>query len=76
MKEVENMGYNLEKTLDNLKKEGIQEGIQEGIKEGIKEGKYIVAKRLIMKGQDIDTVVDVTELSREEIEKLIDEMNI
>jgi predicted transposase/invertase (TIGR01784 family) len=66
MKEVENMVYNLEKTLDNLKKEGIEEGI--------KEGKYIVAKRLLMKGQDIDTIVDVTELTREEIEKIINEM--
>ena len=62
VKEVEGMVYNIEKTLDSLKQEGI------------KEGKYSVAKRLLIKGQDIDTVMDVTELTREEIEKIIKEM--
>ena len=47
---------------------------EEGIKEGIKEGKYSVAKRLLMKGQDIDSIMDITELTREEVEKLIKEM--
>ena len=42
--------------------------------EGIKEGKYSVAKRLLMKGQDIDSIMDITELTREEVEKLIKEM--
>jgi len=66
VKEVEGMVYNIERTLDSLK--------QEGVKEGIKEEKYSVAKKLLIKGQDIDTVMDVTELTREEIEKLIKEM--
>lgn len=53
---------------------GKQQGLQEGIKEGIKEGKYMVAKKLLMKGQDLETVVDITDLSRAEVEKLIKEI--
>jgi hypothetical protein len=58
-----------------LKEEGIkEEDIKEGKEESIREGKYTVAKRLFMKGQGVDTVMDVTELTREEVEKLIREM--
>ncbi len=57
-------------------KEGIREGIKEGIKKGIEEGqkeaKRGVAKRLLKKGIAIEVIVDITELTKEEIEQLRD----
>ena len=56
------------------KKEGIEEGKKEGIKEGIKEGKLQalrnVALKLLQKGTSIETIIEYTDLSRNEIEKL------
>jgi len=48
---------------------------EEGIKEGIKEGAYNIAKKLLMKGTDIESVMDITELTREEVEHLIDKIS-
>jgi len=60
---------------ERLKEEGIKEGLKEGIKEGIKEGAYNIAKKLLMKGTDIESVMDITELTREEVEHLIDKIS-
>ncbi len=57
--------------IDTAREEGIKKGIKEGIKEGEIKKALEVARRLLMKGQDIDVVMDVTELKREELEKLI-----
>jgi predicted transposase/invertase (TIGR01784 family) len=48
-----------------------QEGFQEGRQEGRQEGKFDVAKALLLIGDPIDKIVQVTGLSREEIEKLV-----
>ena len=50
--------------------EGRQEGLQEGIKEGRQEEKLETAKNMIKLGLDIDTIIKVTGLSKEIIEKL------
>ena len=67
------------------KAEGLEEGLKEGIEkgkiegrlEGIAEGKkearkskLEIAKNLKRKGMDIDTIAEVTGVSKEEIEKL------
>ena len=49
------------------RKEGIVEGRKEGIVEGRKEGRKEVAKRLKEKGIDIETIIQVTNLPKEEI---------
>ena len=60
------------KTLyDSLVKE---EGVKEGIKEGEHKKALKIAKKLLEKGQDIDTVMDATELTEEEIKRLIKEI--
>ena len=59
---------------ERLKKEGMREGIKEGIKEGIEERNYQIARKMLMRGTDIDSVIDITELTREEVERLIKEM--
>ncbi|WP_026896032.1 hypothetical protein [Clostridiisalibacter paucivorans] len=61
------MVYNLERTLDDIKQEGILEGRLEGKKEGKREGKIEVAKKLLKKGLSIEEVLEITELDIEKI---------
>ena len=55
-------------------KEGIKQGIEQGIKQGIEQGtksrNIEIAKNMLKKGIDIDTIVEITELTKEEIKKL------
>ena len=46
------------------------EAREEGLEEGRKEAKLETAKKLLEKGMDIEIIMDVTGLTREEIEKL------
>ena len=52
------------------KKEGIKEGIKEGKKEGKKEGIIEIAKKLLAKKMAIKEIVEITDLTEEEIKKL------
>ena len=45
-------------------------GVEEGKKEGIKEGVIKTAKAMLEEKIPIETIMKITELSREEIEKL------
>ena len=57
-----------------FKREGREEGLAEGRKEGKQEGsteeKIKIAKKLLLKKLDIDTIIEVTGLTKEEIEKI------
>lgn len=48
-------------------------GREEGREEGRSESKKEIAKRMLEKNYDIDTIVEITQLSKEDIEKLKDE---
>lgn len=50
---------------------GRQEGIEKGIEKGRKEEKIEIAKAMLLRGIAIETVVGVTELSKDEIKKLL-----
>ena len=50
--------------------EGIQQGIQQGIEKGIEKQKIETAKKMLAKNISIDIIMEVTELTKEEIEKL------
>ena len=56
------------------RKEGIQQGIQEGMQQGIEQGekqeKIQIAKKMKMQGMDIEIIIKITDLSKEEIENL------
>ena len=68
----------MEKGMQEGRKEGIKEGIKEGRKEGIKEGRKEgieknrreTCKKLLAKNMPIKDIEEITELSKEEIEKL------
>lgn len=50
--------------------EGRLEGLEEGIEQGKQEGKIEIAKKMLKKNKSIEEIMELTELSREEIEKL------
>ena len=49
---------------------GLAEGKSIGLAEGRKNEKIITAKKMLAKNINIETIMELTELSREEIEKL------
>ena len=60
--------------LQYAKEEGIELGKETGIKQGIEQGekkKQIeIAKRMLEKGKDIEEIIEMTELTKEEIQKI------
>ena len=52
------------------REKGLEEGIKEGIKEGAKQERLEIAKNMLRKELDIQTIKDTTGLTKEEIEKL------
>ncbi|TCW36726.1 putative transposase/invertase (TIGR01784 family) [Thermohydrogenium kirishiense] len=61
----------IEKGIEKGIKEGIEKGIEEGIKKGAKEEKIAIAKKLLKNGMPIDKIAEITELSEDEIKKLM-----
>ncbi|PHO07985.1 hypothetical protein BFT35_02730 [Thermoanaerobacterium thermosaccharolyticum] len=49
----------------------IEKGIEKGIKKGAKEESIKIAKKLLKEGVDIDRIAEITELSKDEIKKLM-----
>ena len=60
----------------NLINTGIRQGIKQGIKQGEKKKSIEIAKKGILKGLDNETIMDLTELSIEEIELIRKEMSL
>ena len=52
--------------------EGIEAGIARRIKKGIEQEKKLIALRGYKKGLDIKTLSEITEISEEEIKKIIE----
>ena len=63
-KEAEYTGY------CNSLENGIEQGIEQGIELDIEQNQKDVAKKLKDKGVDIDFIVEITGLSKEDIENL------
>ena len=57
-------------SMDYSKKEGIKEGKKEGIKEGAKKKNLENARKMKEKNIPIETIVEITGLTKEEIEKM------
>ncbi len=71
----EGLQEGLQKGLQKGRMEGLQKGRMEGLQKGRKEGRmggmFDAAKALLMTGDSIEKIIQVTGLTREEIEKLI-----
>ena len=46
------------------------QGIEKGMEKGINQEKIAVAKKMLLKKIDIDTIIEITGLSKLEIEKI------
>ena len=61
-------------SIDTALEKGREEGRAEGREEGREEGKNLkaiqIAKKMLAAGMDIDTIINMTDLSKSEIEKL------
>ena len=51
-------------------KEGKEEGIKEGSEKGAKQKSFDIAKRMLEKGIDIETISELTGLTAEEVSML------
>ena len=68
----------LEMEIDDMKRrilkreheKGKQEGLREGEEEGLKKSKREIAKKMLADGMDINKIVRLTELSKEEVAAL------
>ena len=60
----------LQQKLEKGREEGRAIGLEEGRELGREEGKRAVARKLLLKGMDIPFIVEMTELSEEEIERI------
>ena len=49
---------------------GYDKGLEEGIKQGKMQDKLEIARKLLKKGKSIEEIMELTELKKEEIEKL------
>ncbi len=56
--------------LETARHEGAKRGMREGLKQGKKQGLIIVAKKLKEKNMDIESIMEATGLSREEVEAI------
>ena len=50
--------------------EGIERGIEKGIEQGIVKASKQMAKKLLDKGMNIEEVISITELTKEEVEEI------
>ena len=56
------------------KEEGKEEGLKEGRAEGVKQNSFDIAKRMLEKGIDIETISELTGLTAEEVSSLRKEL--
>ncbi len=73
------MAYrDIKNSVDTAKREGIAEGMEKGMKEGIEKGMNLrsleIARKMLTKGMDEASVMDMTGLTAEEIKLLKAEM--
>ena len=59
-----------ERDYQNIIDTAAEDGRAEGFAEGLAEGKVLIAKAMIAKGMDRNTISEITGLSDEELESL------
>ena len=82
--EVEKMIYNIEISLEEMQEQALRQGELRGIEKGeligMEKGEKAkalrVAMKMLMKGMPLDEVVELTELSQEEVLKLMPDVEL
>jgi predicted transposase/invertase (TIGR01784 family) len=57
--------------LEDMKNTGIRIGMERGVEKGITNEKIEIAKKMMDKNMSIEDIIELTSLSKEEIEKLM-----
>ena len=73
-REVLDDGNQLEDTFNDGIRLGMDRGIKQGIKQGIEQNKIEIAQAMLKKNYDISVISDITNLSKEEVLKLKEEL--
>ena len=69
--EASKMAYrDIKNTVDTAKREGLAEGIEIGMEKGMNQRSLEIAKKMLTKGMDEASVMDMTGLTAEEIKLL------
>ena len=64
----------IKNSVDTAKREGIAEGMEKGMEKGMAKKSLEIAKKMLTKGMDEATVMEITGLSAEMIQQLKAEM--
>jgi predicted transposase/invertase (TIGR01784 family) len=72
---ISNLGRKIEEEFKHREEKGMQKGMQEGMKQGQLQERRGIAKKLLLMGIDIPTIIKATGLSNDDIEKIKLEMN-
>ena len=64
----------IKNSVDTAKREGIAEGMEKGMKKGMEKKSLEIAKKMLIKGMDETTVMEITGLSAQMIQQLKAEM--
>ena len=64
----------IKNSVDTAKREGIAEGMEKGMKKGMEKKSLEIAKKMLTKGMDEATVMEITGLSAGLIQQLKAEM--
>ena len=60
----------IKNSVDTAKREGIAEGMEKGMKQGMEQRSLEIARKMLTKGMDEATVMEITGLSAELIQQL------
>ena len=64
----------IKNSVDTAKREGIAEGVEKGMEKGMEKKSLEIAKKMLTKGMDEATVMEITGLSAQMIQQLKAEM--
>lgn len=67
---ISNLEKNLERFIDESIERGIERGMEKEIEKGIKNTSIEIAKRMLLKGMSTEDIIELTKLTKEEIQKL------
>jgi predicted transposase YdaD len=65
------MEKGIEKGLAQGRAEGLKEGLKKGMEKGEKKGRYDIARNLLSMGLSVESIMQATGLSRDEITSLM-----
>lgn len=60
----------IKNSVDTAKREGIAEGMEKGMKQGMEKRSLEIARKMLAKGMDAASVMEITGLSAEQMQQL------